>query len=91
MDWVCDGGTTGETFSKSLSGGRVNAYLLVSGDTFVHVPHKNMRSLLPLGLNPLPLVSFKHPFPARVHFESSEALHPLDSDPGDDLRDPVLL
>ena len=94
MDWACDGGTTGESFSKSLDRDRVNghnAYLLVSGDTFVHVPHKNLRSLLPFGLNPLPLVSFEHAFPARVQFESSKALHPLDFDPWDDLRGPVLL
>lgn len=88
MDWACDGGTTGEKSSQSLNKRGVNkdgAYLLVSGDTFAHIPHKNLRPLLPLGLNPLPLVSLEHTFPARVHFESSEALHLLDFDPGNDL------
>ena len=68
-----------------------SAYLLVSGDAFVHVPHKNLRPLLPVGLNPLPLVSLEHTFPARVHFEGGEALHLLDLDPGNDLRDLLLL
>lgn len=65
---------------------RAVAYLLVSGDTLAHVPHENLRSLLPLGLNPFPFVPLEHALSACVQFESSETLHSLDFDPWNDLR-----
>ena len=69
---------------------KIVSYLLVSSYAFVHVPHKNLRLLLPLTLDPLPLVSFEHAFPARIHFESAKAFHLLYLDPGFDFQDLVL-
>lgn len=65
-------------------------YLLVSGDTLVHVPHKNLCPLFPLGVSPFPLVPFEHAFPSRIHLESGKALHLLDPYPGSDPRGSIL-